>query len=59
MSTIERLLEHLADIGYDEPDLLEVLGDFLKDRADADGDSEGFYPNREMQILNYLENIRG
>lgn len=30
--------------------LLDELDEYMGDRADADGDSEGFYPNAEMRL---------
>jgi hypothetical protein len=37
----------------DEADLVQLFDDlieFLDDQADADGDSEGFHPNKAMQL---------
>lgn len=31
-------------------DLLIELKEYMDDRADADGDSEGFHPNKEMTL---------
>jgi hypothetical protein len=39
-------------------DLLDRLIEYMESRADADGDSEGIYPNEEMRLLNELESLR-
>jgi len=49
------LLEELENIDYENPDLLPVLLKYLSDHEDADGDSEGYYPNQEMSILGAFE----
>ena len=49
------LIAELDNIGYDNTDLLPVLLKFLRDREDADGDSEGYHPNQEMSILGAFE----
>lgn len=38
-------------------DLLHELKEYFHDRADADGDSEGMYPNKEMQIQTSIEDL--
>ena len=38
-------------------DLLHELKEYFQDRADADGDSEGMYPNKEMQIQTSIEDV--
>jgi hypothetical protein len=42
------------DIAYPSTTLAGILRE-LDDRQDADGDSEGYYPNTEMQILGDYE----
>jgi hypothetical protein len=39
-------------------DLLDRLIEYMESRADADGNSEGIYPNQEMLLLNELESLR-
>lgn len=34
-----------------DKDLLNDLIEYFENKADADGDSEGIYPNKEMQLL--------
>jgi len=38
-------------------DLLHTLREYLHGMADADGDSEGYYPNKEMQLLSSIDDI--
>jgi hypothetical protein len=38
-------------------DLLIRLIEYFESRADADGDSEGMYPNEEMRLLTELEKL--
>jgi len=37
-----------------DPDLINDLIEYFDKRADADGDSEGFHPNEEMQLVSRL-----
>jgi ElaB/YqjD/DUF883 family membrane-anchored ribosome-binding protein len=38
--------------------LLDDLEEYMDDKADADGDSEGMHHNKEMQFLVEIEQIR-
>jgi hypothetical protein len=38
--------------------LYNELIEYFDDISDADGDSEGFHPNKEMQLLNELEQCK-
>jgi hypothetical protein len=44
-----RLLQKCID-DADLSQLLSDLDEYMGNRADADGDSEGFHPNKEMQL---------
>jgi hypothetical protein len=44
-----RLLQKALD-DADLSQLLSDLDEYMGNRADADGDSEGFHPNKEMQL---------
>jgi hypothetical protein len=39
-------------------DLLIRLIEYFESRADADGDSEGMYPNEEMRLLTELQELQ-
>jgi hypothetical protein len=36
--------------------LYDRLVEYFDDKSDADGDSQGIYPNKEMTLLTELEN---
>ena len=38
-------------------DLLEELYDYMYDHSDVDGDSEGFYPNREASLQQQISDV--
>ena len=38
---------------------LEACEDYFDNRADADGDSEGFHPNKEMNLLTEVREALG
>jgi hypothetical protein len=39
-------------------ELIEKLIEYFESRADADGDSEGMYPNEEMRLLTELVKLQ-
>jgi hypothetical protein len=45
------------DLKYQIIDLLHELREYFHDRADADGDSEGMYPNEAMQMQTSIDDI--
>jgi hypothetical protein len=43
-----------SDLTPDQHEILTQILEYMVDRQDADGDSEGFYPNEEMQLASAL-----
>ncbi len=48
-------LEEKENVYIISEDLYNDLIEYFDNRADADGDSQGFYPNEEMKLLSQLK----